>query len=492
MVMSWSEWSQLDAVALAGLIRGGELSPREAALQATQAIELINPELNPVVEIFDDAIVDPESQGMNHEGAFFGVPLLVKDSGSRVAGRLQEGGTLLMKGNRAERDDPFIRNLRQAGFNLIGRSAVPPFSWFCMTESLISGVTRNPWNPEHTSGGSSGGATAAVASRIVPMSSASDGAGSIRSPASWTGLVGLKHTRGRTPLREGASEITDYYVSEGVVSRTVRDTARALEFMYQKEPGESFIPMPSLGETNVKSATDGLNIALNSGTWGCNSAIPSQIVEHLNRIGAELEALGHNVTEVSENAICDVDALRRGVSGMTLRVAMLWEREAEKTGTPLNLETMEPVLFWVHQFAQQNQVDIWEYWDLQALIPLITRQFGQFFERFDLLLTPNDPVLTPEAGMEAEFSPFDPVQSVEEAEEHFERLVDVCRYCGPANQAGFPSISLPSGQIDGLPIGFQLSAAWCQEGLLLDIASQMEAAKPEWFDQIAPVSVNNI
>ena len=492
MVLSWSEWSQLDAVALAELIRADEISPREAAQQAVEAIELLNPELNAVLEVFDDAIEDPDSQGMDSEGAFFGVPLLVKDSGSRIAGRLQEGGTLLMKGNRAERDDPFIRNLRRAGFNLIGRSAVPPFSWFAMTESLINGVTRNPWNPDYTSGGSSGGATAAVAARIMPMASASDGAGSIRSPASWTGLIGLKHTRGRTPLREGANELTDYYVSEGVVSRTVRDTANALPFLYQKALGESFIPISALGSTPSKSVSAGLKIALNTGTWGCDSPIAPEIVEHLNWVGDELETLGHTVTEVDEGEICDVEVLRRGIHGMTLRVAMLWEHEAEKTGIPLSQDTMEPVLYWVQQLATQNQLDIWDYWELQAQIPVITRQFGLFFEQYDMLLTPNDPVLTPKAGVAAEYSAFDPLASLEDAEEHFERLVDVCRYCGPSNQAGYPSLSLPSGQIEGLPIGFQLSAAWGQEELLLTFAKQIESGKPEWFDQIAPVSVSTV
>ena len=107
---------------------------------------------------------------------------------------------------------------------------------------------------------------------------------------------------------------------------------------------------------------------------------------------------------------------------------------------------MEPVLYWVQQLATQNQLDIWDYWELQAQIPVITRQFGLFFEQYDMLLTPNDPVLTPKAGVAAEYSAFDPLASLEDAEEHFERLVDVCRYCGPANQAGYPSLSLPLGK----------------------------------------------
>ena len=172
------------------------MTPAELAAQAAAGIARTDPALSAVVEVFEDVVADPLRDGMNPAGAFAGVPYLMKDLGPTLKGRLQEMGSLLMRGNRATADSYLAGRIRQAGLNIIGRTTTPEFGCCSSAENPAVYVTRNPWDTGYTTNGSSAGTGAMVAAGVLPISHATDGGGSIRIPAGACGNIGLKVSRG--------------------------------------------------------------------------------------------------------------------------------------------------------------------------------------------------------------------------------------------------------------------------------------------------------
>ncbi len=241
LAMTWEEWAQHDACALAARVRAGEVTAAELAAQAAAGVALTNPQTSAVIELFDDAIADPARAGTNLDGAFAGVPFLMKDLGPTLKGRLQEMGSLLMRGHRASSDSHLTGRMRQAGLNLIGRTTTPEFGVCSSAENPAVYVTRNPWNLDYTTCGSSAGSAAAVASGVVPMAHATDGGGSIRIPAGVNGNLGLKPSRGVFSIAPYGSDLTSIVSIQGCQSRTVRDTATFVDLCRGGAPGE-FMP----------------------------------------------------------------------------------------------------------------------------------------------------------------------------------------------------------------------------------------------------------
>ena len=183
LAMGWDEWAGHDATALAALVRSGQVTAAELAAQTAAGIAKTNPALSAVVEVFQDAVADPLKDGMNPDGAFAGVPYLMKDLGPTLKGRLQEMGSLLMRGNRATADSYLAGRIRQAGLNIVGRTTTPEFGVCSSAENPAVYITRNPWDLDYTTCGSSAGTGAMVAAGVLPISHATDGGGSIRIPA---------------------------------------------------------------------------------------------------------------------------------------------------------------------------------------------------------------------------------------------------------------------------------------------------------------------
>src|SRR5258708_19485056 len=180
--LSWDEWSSLDGVALAERVRAGELTATELAAKAAVGIGKVNPSLSGVIEIFDDVVSSPGKDGVKLDGSFAGLPFLMKDLGPTMKGRLQEMGSLLMRGNRATADTFLTSKMRMAGLNIIGRTTTPEFGVSTSAENPPVSITRNPWNTDYTTCGSSAGSAAMVAAGVVPIAHATDGGGSIRIP----------------------------------------------------------------------------------------------------------------------------------------------------------------------------------------------------------------------------------------------------------------------------------------------------------------------
>src|SRR3954465_5375932 len=293
--MSWDEWADHDGVALATRVAKGELTAAELAAQAAAAIARVDPKLSGVVEVFDDAVANPATCGTNLEGPFAGLPFLMKDLGPTMKGRLQEMGSRYMRGNRATADTFMTSKMRGAGLNLIGRTTTPEFGVCSSADNPEVYVTRNPWNTDYTTCGSSAGSAAMVATGAVPIAHATDGGGSIRIPAGVNGNIGLKVSRGVFSLAPHASDLTGLVSLQGCQWRPVRDTASFVDHARGAAPGE-FMPFWTTAQPYsemIQRDPSKLPIAL-SHQWGDYRATP-HIAAELARVGKFLESLGHHV-----------------------------------------------------------------------------------------------------------------------------------------------------------------------------------------------------
>ena len=501
LAMSWAEWGELDATAMARLLVAGQITPSEAATQAAKAAELLNPTLNCVIEVFDDVVKNPLKDGMNVNGPFHGVPMFVKDVGSHLKGRLQEKNSFFAKGNRSTYDDPLIRNFRRGGFNLMARTPLP-HGGLHITEGLLTGFTKNPWNLEHTPGGSSGGASASVSSGIIPLSHASDGGGSTRSPAALTGMIGHKPTRGLLPFLRGASYDMVYMVVEGVITRTMRDQAAAYDQMIWRSPADkAFIPiqMPNVPfAKQIERDPRRLKIALNTGNWSRRTAdesarpVTKEVIARTEKVAKLLESLGHTVVEVKDEQICDFKKLFAAFEWFYL-YGNQWEALSKQTGVPINEKTLEPVFFAMIEYQKKHPMPAGTVDAARAANAELAGQWAKFYSQYDLLLTPSDGGGAMKANGKGKISAFADVKNETEYLNWIENHLDDARYFIPDNAIGLPAISIPTGLLNsGLPCGAQLHGRWGADGRIMQVAAQIERAQPEWFGMVPPVHVSKL
>src|SRR6516225_4958690 len=469
--MSWNEWAQHDGTALAARVKKGELTARELAQQAQAAIAKVDPALSGVVEVFADAIADPAGNGTNLDGPFAGLPFLMKDLGPTMKGRLQEMGSLLMRGNRAAADAFLTAQMRAAGLNLIGRTTTPEFGVCSSADNPAVYVTRNPWNTDYTTCGSSAGSAAMVAAGVVPIAHATDGGGSIRIPAGVNGNIGLKVSRGVFSIAPHLSDLTGLVSIQGCQSRSVRDTAAFVDACRGPAHGE-FMPYWTAPEPYAELITRDpprLRIAL-SHQWGDYRAT-AHIASELERVGRFLESLGHHV----EYALPAVDYGAAFAAQTTCYISnfavvignLLAARGLERPPSDL----IEPVN--IRIWERGRQTSFAERACMQAVFNATSRGFGAFFEKWDIILTPITALPTPKVGT-TEYLTISDNPSVLD---WFENLWRNFAFTPLANLCGIPAISLPLGtHQNGLPLGIQAQAKQANDGLLLQLAAQIERA----------------
>ncbi len=482
VVMGWDEWAGYDAVGLAQLVRQGQVSPAELAAQAAAAVDKVNPALSAVVEVFDDVVADPLKDGMNPQGPFAGVPWLMKDLGPTVKGRLQEMGSLFMRGNRAQADSFLTGQIRKAGLNIIGRTTTPEFGVCSSAENPEVYVTRNPWNLEYTTCGSSAGTAAALAAGVMPLSHATDGGGSIRIPAGFNGNIGLKPSRGVFSIAPGLSDISGFVSTQGCQSRTVRDTAAFVDHCRGGAPGE-FMPywMPAEPYSQlIERDPARLRIAL-SHEWGDYRATP-HIVGELERAGRFLESLGHHVEWVlppvdyraafAAQTLCYISNFAQTITSLLALRGL--DAPPEGQIEPINIKIWQEGL--PTSYAERAR--------MQAVFNTTARAFGAFFEDWDIVLTPITALPTPKLGT-TEYLTMSDNPSVHD---WFENLWRNFAYTPLTNLCGIPGISLPMAvQENGLPFGIHAQARQANDGLLLQLAAQIERAMGgRWNDGRRP------
>lgn len=471
LLMDWDAWTEYDALGLAALVRDRQASPAELARQARAGVEKVNPELAAVIEVFDDVVDNPLLDGMNIQGPLAGVPFFMKDLGPTVKGRLQEMGSQLMRNHRPAADSFLTRQMRKAGLNIIGRTTTPEFGVCSSAENPAMYITRNPWNLEYTTCGSSAGTAAIVAAGVLPLSHATDGGGSIRIPAGFNGNIGLKPSRGVFSIAPGLSDISGFVSTQGCQSRTVRDTAAFVDYCRGGAPGE-FMPywMPAEPCLQlIERDPSPLRIAV-SHEWGDYRATP-YIVSELERAARFLEGLGHHV----EWVLPDVD-YRAAFAAQTLCYISNFAQTINQLLAMRGLDAppadqVEPINIRIWQ--QGSRTTYAERAHMQTVFNTTARQFGSFFEEWDIILTPITALPTPRLGT-TEYLTLSDNPSVDD---WFENLWRFFAYTPLTNLCGIPGISLPMAvQENGLPFGIHAQARQANDGLLLQLAAQIERA----------------
>ena len=455
------------AVELAALIRSGEVRSRElvqAALDQAEANKCLNAFTCLDAE---GALAAADAIQPGDPRPFAGVPTAIKEL-APVAGQPLTLGSDLFGDTRADADAYTVRRLKEAGFISIGRTNAPEFGIVSVTEPRRFGPTRNPWNPDRTPGGSSGGAAAAVAAGILPVAHASDGAGSIRIPAACCGLVGLKPSRGRVSAGPGLGD--DFLSTQGSLTRTVGDSAAILDVMAGYEVGDAtWAPPPAEPFTTAAARpTRPLRVALTT-LSPMETPVDPVAAQAVHDAGQLLAALGHHVEEatppdwVAPGLLPTFLVLWGGGVAANIRVgAALTRREPAP-------ELVEGVTWWLYEQGLAH--DSGEYAAAMTRMQEYGRRLVAFFQRYDVLVTPTLAQRPLRVG-ELNTCGADPAAE-------FQKAVTFTPLTVPFNVSGQPAISLPLFQgADGLPLAVQIAGPPLGEGLLLALAAQLEAAHP--------------
>jgi amidase len=494
-MISFDEYARHDALGLAGLVRHGEVSPRELLEAALARLDAVNPALGAVVRDRRER-ARTEADNVNPAPPLAGVPFLVKDLLATLAGEPTGCGNRLLQGLPMPHDSEMVRRWRAAGLVIAGRTATPEFGLHPVTEPKLHGPARNPWDPNRTPGGSSGGSAAAVAARIVPMASGGDGGGSIRIPASCCGLFGFKPSRGMTPSGPDMGELWHGYAIEHVISRSVRDSAASLDATAGTDAGAPYAApaRPASFLTDLGRQPPRLRVAFTDRPLFGHGSVHPDASAAMRRAAALLESLGHHV----EEAPPPVDAHACSLDFMTVVAAQMRatvEQAAAVAGVTPRAADFEPATWTVSLLGRALGAPA--YIAAVTRLQLATRRLAPFFDTWDLLLTPTlaqPPValgaLDPSAAEQRLMAGINALgagwllKALNVVEPLAMKTFDFMPYTALFNVTGQPAMSVPLHWNDaGLPIGVQLAGRFGDDALLLRVAAQLEAAQP-WFDRV--------
>lgn len=496
------EYKQYDALGLAELIRKKEVTAKEVREAAIREIELKNDKLNAVIhkmyEEPQDVQVETGSKNYGDQqdvqigtGIFAGVPTLAKNIAQEIKGQPMTEGSNVLKDFIADEDSEFIKQLKATGVSILGITNVPEFALMGITEPELYGPSRNPWNTDHTPGGSSGGSAAAVASGMVPIAGANDGGGSIRIPAAFTGLFGLKPTRGRTPIGPKRGRSWQGASVDHILSRTVRDSAAMLD-QYKFDRVNAFYAPPYEGsylEASQTPIAKPLKIAFSTSS-PVGGAVNEECALAVQKCVQLLEEQGHHIVEKD----APVDGVRLTNSYLTMyfaEVASALNEIGMRIGRKVTMNDVESTTWMLGLLGKvvtaEELLTSLKYWDELAI------QMEAFHDDYDLIITPTTAFPASKIG-ELEPSHFEkklievvgrlplgklikkPVDEI--AFKNLERTP----YTQLANLTGQPAISMPLHLTkDGLPCGVQVMARRGREDLLLQLAGQLEQTSL-WID----------
>lgn len=480
-------YTSYDAIGLAELVRAREISPVELLEAAYARLEEVNPQLNAVIRTYETHARQEEGMVRPGEHPFAGVPLLLKDISQSMEGEILTSGSRLLREHRAQRNSNFVSRLRDAGFIIIGHTNTPEFGLKNITEPRLHGPSRNPWNTNHSPGGSSGGAAAAVASGIVPLAGASDGGGSIRIPASFSGLFGLKPTRGRTPVGPGVGRQWQGASIDFALSRSVRDSAALLDTLQVIQPEAAFhaplFPGSYLADMNYPHQRK-LKIAYTTAS-PVGTPVSDEAKEAVYKTVRWLEEQGHEVEEKLSpvNGVKLMENYYMMNSGEMAAMISSMERSMGRALTSDDMEIESWVLAeagkkvsaaeFVHSLAE---------WDVAAA------QMSTLFERYDFYVTPVNAFPAPKIGELTphdeqiqylmRISDLDKNQQQQLIYEMFEPSLTYTPFTQLANLTGQPAMSVPVHLTpEGLPMGVQIMATKGREDWLLHLAGQLESSE---------------
>ncbi len=462
--MRFEEYRRLDAVALAQLVRKGEVVPRELLELAVARAEAVQPRLN-IVSVWDLDLAERLLERARPQAPFWGVPFLVKDLHGFIEGTRCTNGSRLLASFQASHTSTFLARVVEAGWIPFAKTLTPEFGLNVVTEPVLHGPCRNPWNPSYSPGGSSGGAAAAVAAGVVPLAHATDGGGSIRIPASHTALLGLKPSRARTPAGPAVAEGWSGLSTGLAVARSLRDLAAFLDGVHGPESGAFYAcPAPS-GPFRAALARQlpRQRIALMLEP-PADVPVAESVRNAVLAIARLLERMGHEV-EPAAPALDGERFAEAFFTVVTVNAARDIMRFAEAVGRPPGEEVLErATLMMVEKGRATDAVTF-----LEALhtVQATARAMGELFERYQLLLSPVCAEPPPEIGW------ID--QNGAEVRAYLERTRPYVAFTSLHNASGCPSLSFPAGRDErGLPIGAMLTAPFGQEEQLFQIAAELD------------------
>ncbi len=475
--MDMDAFASLDATAQADLVRRKEVKPLELVDAAIARIERLNPRLNAVIaRWFDEA--RELAQGLLPQGPFTGVPFLLKDLIAAYAGKKLSSGSRFFADLVAPHDSELTQRYKRAGLVTLGKTNLPEFGIICTTEPKLFGPARNPWNPDYTTGGSSGGSAAAVASGMVPMAHGGDGGGSIRIPASCCGIFGLKPSRGRLPMGPDIGDIMHGLVTEHALTRSVRDSAALLDATDGPDVGAPYAAPPKARPytQEVTTAPGKLRIAFTTRT-NTGAPVHPECLKAMDDAVKLLTELGHTVVEGSLE-VPNEDLL--GQTFMTLwssGVVVALEKMSPFTGRALTPELFEPLTWALYDVGRQNTAA--SYLMAHDTMQHFARAFARKFVDVDAWLLPTlaEPPV-PLGTFDA--PPGEPMMSML-------RALAFTPFCAIANITGNPAMSVPlHWSADGLPVGVQFIGRFGDEATLFRLAGQLESARP-WAHRRPPL-----
>ncbi|WP_010651683.1 amidase [Oceanobacillus massiliensis] len=488
--MNIEEYLKMDAVGLAASIQKKEVTAKELMEIAFQQLHKVQPELNVVTHSRMEKALE-EADRISIEGApFNGVPVLMKNISQSIEGERMTSGSRLLQGNYAKHDSYFVKKFRDAGFHFMGHTNAPEFGLKNITEPVKYGPTRNPWNHNHSPGGSSGGSAAAIASGIVPMAGASDGGGSIRIPASFTSLFGLKPTRGRTPVGPGVGRQWQGASINFVLSRSVRDSAALLDILQVVQPEAAF-QTPLFPGSYLQAMQEDfkkpLRIAFSTESPVSTpvsedaKAAVKQAVDWLERQGHYVEEKGNSVDGIQ--LMRDYYVMNSGEMNATIR-------SLEKAlGRTIISDDVEIESWVLHEAGKL--VSAAEYSESLSSWDKAAEQMAQFHQTYDFYITPATASVAPAVG--------ELTHTREEQEELLSKLMGSGKekrqelvydmflpsltytpFTQLANLTGQPAMSVPLYRSKAnLPLGVQVMAQKGEEHRLLQLAYQLEQSS-QW------------
>jgi amidase len=493
---TFPEYESFDALGLANLVRRGVVSPAELLQAAIERVETWNPKINAIVyKMYDRA-----RSSVRHEipkGSFSGVPFLLKDLLADYAGAPMSSGSRFTENWIPKRDSELVHRIKQSGLIVFGKTNVPEFGLSPVTEPALFGPTRNPWNLAYSSGGSSGGAAAAVAAGIVPIAHGNDGGGSIRIPASYCGLFGLKPSRGRTPTGSDMMRMWESMAVEHVLSRSVRDSAAMLDVLSGPELGSS-ISLPKIEGSFLQRLDEPirkLQIGFTDQPF-FSADVDHEVAAYLDKASRLCQDLGHTVELVSIK-IDSADVARAYIIVIAGEIAASLKRFGDVMGRKPKHHDLEPMTAIVKHIGESMSAADFAW--ASGVLDKASRHMAEFFNDYDVLMTPTMPGPPPKVGEQVPdfleqsmlglltHIPFRPLlhKALERAAT---RNFSFYPFTPIFNISGQPAMSVPLyWDKNGLPVGIQFAAAKGDEATLLQLALQLEQAAP-WADKRPPLA----
>ena len=464
--MNNSEYFSYDALGLAELVRTKQISSSELLEVAIALTEKLDPKLN-AVPIKHFELARENLKNNTDSGIFNGVPFLLKDLNNYLKGTVTSGGSRVLENITADHTSELVKRTLDSGLNIFGKTNSPELGLTVTTEPVLYGPTRNPWDLDRSSGGSSGGASSAVAAGIIPMAQASDGGGSIRIPASCCGLFGLKPTRARTPLGPVSLEGWGGQSIFHCVSVSVRDSAALLDVTSGPEKGA-----PYRSAYQEKSFLEQINIEPGNLKIGyledSSISVDEDVKEVMNSTIDLCQKLGHSV----ESTKIDFSSEEISLAIITIissNVSYAVKSQSDQTGREVSNEYFENVTL---QMAENgNNFSASDYVNAIKINHRLGQELEKMFDQYDVLLSP---VL---ASPPVKIGTID--MNTNDMKTYVERLTKYSPFTGIFNQSGQPSMSVPLFRTkDNLPVGSMFSAAFGNENLLFSLAGQLEQAQP--------------